>query len=222
MAAAVEKAYTAIRRGIASGLYPVRSHLKAADLAVAIGVSRTPVREALRRLHAEGIVDFVAHRGAYVIDWRPSDVDEVLGLRAVLESYAAELAARSITPAQLAELRTLTDRMDRAACDRPPLYLEAIAEANARFHKLIHVAAQHKRLASILAAIVEMPLMLRTFHRYRNEDLMRSMAHHRELVAALEARDGAWAASVMRSHVIAAHHVILAAQAEAALPTFAA
>jgi DNA-binding GntR family transcriptional regulator len=221
MAAAVEKAYTAIRRGIASGLYPARSHLKAADLAVAIGVSRTPVREALRRLHAEGIVDFVANRGAYVIDWRPADVDEVLGLRAVLESYAAELAARTISPEQVAELRSLADRMDRAARDQPPQYLETIAEANARCHHIIHISAGNKRLSAILSAIVEMPLMLRTFHRYRNEDLMRSMAHHRELVAALDAHDGAWASSVMRSHVIAAHHVVVAAQAEAA-PIFAA
>jgi len=64
MAAAVEKAYSAIRNGIISGIHPGGTHLKAADLAVALGVSRTPIREALRRLHAEGLVDFVANRGA--------------------------------------------------------------------------------------------------------------------------------------------------------------
>ena len=77
MAAAVEKAYAAIREGIMDGTYPGGVHLKAEDLAVAIGVSRTPVREALRRLHAEGLVDFVANRGAYVLTWDRSDVEEV-------------------------------------------------------------------------------------------------------------------------------------------------
>ena len=86
MAAAVEKAYSAIRDGIMDGTYSGGSHLKAEDLAVAIGVSRTPVREALRRLHSEGLVDFVANRGAYVLNWDKSDVDEVFGLRMVLES----------------------------------------------------------------------------------------------------------------------------------------
>ena len=115
MAAAVEKAYSVIRDGIMGGTYSGGSHLKAEDLAVAIGVSRTPVREALRRLHSEGLVDFVANRGAYVLNWDKSDVDEVFGLRMVLESFAAELAADRRLPEQLAELRDLADRMSAAA-----------------------------------------------------------------------------------------------------------
>jgi DNA-binding GntR family transcriptional regulator len=209
MAAAVEKAYSAIRDGIMGGTYSGGSHLKAEDLAVAIGVSRTPVREALRRLHSEGLVDFVANRGAYVLNWDKSDVDEVFGLRMVLESFAAELAADRRLPEQLAELRDLADRMSAAARERPERYLELIAEWNTRFHKLIHIASGIKRLSTILTSVIEIPLMLRTFNRYSDEDLERSMAHHRELVAALEARDSGWASSVMRSHIVAAHHVFL-------------
>src|SRR6476661_1563391 len=100
MAAAVEKAYAAI------------------------GVSRTPVREALRRLHAEGLVDFVANRGAYVLTWDKSDVEEVFGLRMVLESFGAELAATRRSEEQLAQLRRLADRMTAAARERPSHYLE--------------------------------------------------------------------------------------------------
>ena len=92
-------------------------------------------------------------------------------------------------------------------------HLEIIADCNARFHKLIRTAAGNKRLASFIAAVVEMPLMLRTFNRYREDELLRSAAHHQELVSAFEARDGRWAASVMRSHVLAAHHVFRASQA---------
>lgn len=213
MAAAVEKAYSAIRNGIIAGMYPGGAHLKAADLAIALGVSRTPIREALRRLHAEGLVDFVANRGAYVLSWNRTDVDEVFELRTLLESYAAEMAALNMTPEYLAELRVLADNMDRAAHERPPRFLEVIADNNARFHKLIRTAAGNKRLSSFISAVVEMPLMLRTFNRYREDELLRSAAHHKELVSAFEARDGRWAASVMRSHVIAAHHVFRATEA---------
>jgi DNA-binding GntR family transcriptional regulator len=209
MAAAVEKAYAVIRDGIMGGAYPGGAHLKAEDLAVTIGVSRTPVREALRRLHSEGLVDFVANRGAYVLNWEQSDVDEVFGLRMVLESYAAELAAERHTPEQLAELSNLAERMTLAARERPQRYLDLIAEWNTRFHKIIHNASGNKRLSLTLTNVIEIPLMLRTFNRYSDEDLERSMAHHRELVSALQARDRRWASSVMRSHIVAAHHVFL-------------
>jgi DNA-binding GntR family transcriptional regulator len=209
MAAAVEKAYAAIRDGIMDGTYPAGSHLKAEDLAVAIGVSRTPVREALRRLHAEGLVDFVANRGAYVLSWDTSDVEEVFALRLVLESFGAELAATRRSPEQLALLRQLAERMTTAAHDRPQHYLETIAELNSQFHKLVHVASGIRRLAPILLTVIQIPLTMRTFHRYSDEDLERSMAHHREIVAAFEVRDSQWAGAVMRSHIVAAHHVFL-------------
>ena len=207
MAAAVEKAYVAIREGIMDGHHPGGSHLKAEDLAVTIGVSRTPVREALRRLHAEGLVDFVANRGAYVLTWDRSDVDEVFGLRMVLESFGAELAATRRSEQQLGQLRELADRMTVAARERPPRYLELIAELNTQFHKLLHTASGVKRLSPILLTVIQIPLTMRTFNRYSDEDLERSMAHHREIVAALEASDSKWAGAVMRSHIVAAHHV---------------
>jgi DNA-binding GntR family transcriptional regulator len=207
MAAAVEKAYAAMRDGIMSGTYAGGSHLKAEDLAAAIGVSRTPVREALRRLHAEGLVDFVANRGAYVLNWDKSDVDEVFGLRMVLESFGAEVAATRRSAEQLAQLRDLAERMTAAARERPTHYLETIADLNTQFHKLVHTASGVKRLSPILLTVIQIPLTMRTFSRYSAEDLERSMAHHREIVSAFEARDGRWAGAVMRSHIIAAHHV---------------
>ena len=73
MRAATEQAYQTVRAGITSGLYQSGSHLSAADLAERLGISRTPVREALRRLSSEGIVDFVAKRGAFVTDWSRDD-----------------------------------------------------------------------------------------------------------------------------------------------------
>jgi len=210
MAAAVEKAYHAIRSGIAVGEYAPGAHITAADLATRIGVSRTPVREALRRLHAEGLVDFVANHGAYVTSWNRADIDEVFTLRAVLESHAAELAASRLAPPQIEALRDCAAHIEALAAERPDDFLAGITEANGRFHRIIIEAASNRRLAAMIATVIDMALVARTFAHYREEDLRRSMAHHRELIAAFAAGDGPWAASVMRSHVLAAHHALLA------------
>lgn len=209
MAAAVEKAYEAIRSAILSGIHPAGRHLKAADLAEDLGVSRTPVREAMRRLHAEGLVNFVANHGAYVMSWSSRDIEEIFSLRSVLESHAAEQAARYIQPIQLAELRQLTDQMDEFAARRQAVdYLDC----NDRFHKLILEAAGNHRLSAMVGSIIEVPLVHNTFARYDHRNVLRSNSQHRELVDAFSAGDSTWAASVMRSHILAARQVFLAGE----------
>jgi DNA-binding GntR family transcriptional regulator len=222
MGVAVEKAYRAIRAGIADGTYPSNAHITAGELALKLGVSRTPVREALRRLHAEGLVNFVANHGAYVTSWTRTDIDEVFELRSTLESYAAERAARRLSPEQLAELNQLARRMEQLSTRKPEGYLDRIAEANSRFHRVIVEAAANRRLAAMVAGVVEMPLVVRTFSVYTETDLQRSMAHHRELLDAFAARDGRWAASVMCSHIQAAHSAYTAATTPGRVGTAAA
>jgi len=222
MGAAVEKAYRAIRAGIADGTYPSNAHITAGELALKLGVSRTPVREALRRLHAEGLINFVANHGAYVTSWTRTDIDEVFELRSALESYAAERAARRLSPEQLAELNQLARRMEQLSTRKSEGHLDRIAEANSRFHRVIVEAAANRRLAAMVAGVVEMPLVVRTFSVYSEKDLQRSMAHHRELLDAFASRDGRWAASVMCSHIQAAHSAYTAATTPAQVGTAAA
>jgi DNA-binding GntR family transcriptional regulator len=207
MAAAVEKAYSAIREGIVSGAFRPGTHLTARMLALGSGVSRTPVREAMRRLHAEGLIDFIPHRGGFVISWSRRDVADIFDLRLLLESYGAEMAARNISTQELDELRALAARMEEAVDSELHDFLRSVAEANGRFHKLILRASRNSRLEAVMASLIEMPLMLSTFHRYSRESLLRSMNHHRELIAALEAHDGAWSNAIMRSHILAARQV---------------
>ena len=214
MTSAVDKAYREIRRGIVSGTYPLGAHLKAADLAARMDMSRTPVREALRRLHAEGLIDFIANHGAFVSSWTRDDIEELFALRSVLESHAAELAATRITPNQLSEARQLVEQMAELARTKPPEYIDRIAELNGRFHTLIVIAAASRRLAALLASLVELLLVVRTFHSYTDQELLRSMAHHRELVDALAAGDGRWAASVMRGHILFGRHAYVVSNAD--------
>jgi DNA-binding GntR family transcriptional regulator len=206
---AVDVAYEAIRARISTGDFPTGHHLREEELAEIIGVSRTPIREALRRLGAEGLVEYHKNRGAQVAAWSDQDLEEIFGLRALLESYAARLAAQRLQPAELARLTELADEMDAVTATGEDGYVDVISKLNNEFHQLVLAGAGNRRLSNLLAGLVQVPLVHRTLSRYSEEQLLRSMAHHRELVAAFGARDPAWAESVMRSHILAARNVLL-------------
>ena len=201
---AVDRAYEVVRSGIITGRYLAGARLTEQEIATTVGVSRTPVREALRRLDAEGLVEFTPNLGAVVTTWSESESDEIFELRAMLESYGARRAAVRATNEQITGLRRLAEQQHRESVERGAGHLERIGELNNRFHRAMQDAAASPRLVRALAGLIEAPLMMRTFQKYTAEDLLRSAQHHLELVRALEARDAEWAASVMFSHVHAA------------------
>jgi DNA-binding GntR family transcriptional regulator len=210
MSNATEATYRTLRDAILDGDYALGSRLGEVELATSLGVSRTPVREALRRLSADGLVEVLPNRGARVVLWTEEDLNEIYELRALLESYGAARAAERITAADLNELSELCDEMSRVSSPGASQDLDKLSELNAQFHALILRAADSRRLHAMIGAVVQVPLVLRTFHRYSEPALGRSQGHHRELVSALTARDSQWARSVMSSHVLAARHVLTA------------
>ena len=199
---AADLTYLTIRRQILSGERTGGEWLREGDLASAIGLSRTPVREALRRLAAEGLVRHEPNRGVQVEDWGVGDLDEIFSLRSQLEPWGCGLAATT-GRADLEELADLSDLMvveaRRGAAD-----LDAITELNNLFHRTVLEASGNGRLVAMVSAVVEVPLVWRTFSHDSAEAMQRSLAHHHEIVQALRAGDAAWAESVMRSHVRAA------------------
>lgn len=220
MAAAVEKAYDAIREGIVSGSYAPGAHLTAQELASATGLSRTPVREAMRRLHAEGLIKFIPHRGAFVRHLDEPEIHKIYDLAVLLETYAAEAAATNVTPSQLAELEMLSNRMEEQLAileaKGSPEAAAKIAEDNGQFHRLIVTAADNSWLKSAFSVIIEVPQILNTFRGYRADEMRRSQTQHVELILAFRDRDADWARSTMRSHVLAARHILLRNNSEAA------
>lgn len=204
MAGAVGKAYRTVRERIVRGIYPAASRITEHEVAAAAGVSRTPAREALRQLHAEGLVEFTPHQGAVVAEWTSEDRQDVFELRALLEAYGAARAAGRVTPAGIGELRQMAEDQYRETQSKPVGYLENIGALNSRFHRRIHDFAGSSRLSSALASLIEAPLMMKTFAAYKEEDLIRSAAHHLEIVRALEAGDPDWSAALMRSHILGA------------------
>jgi DNA-binding GntR family transcriptional regulator len=210
VARAAEEAQATLRAAILGGDLEPGSRLGEVELADQLGVSRTPVREALRRLAADGLVEVLPNRGARVAQWSAADLEEIYELRALLESHGAARAAERIASADINALGKLCDHMDACVQRGRKRDLDRITALNSQFHQRILDGADSPRLVTLMAAVVQVPLVMRTFHRYSPEALARSLGHHRELVAALRAGDPAWAGSVMRSHVLAARSVLLA------------
>lgn len=206
---AADLAYGVIRQGVMSGRWPSGAHLREVELASELGVSRTPVREALRRLASEGVLKFEPHIGATVPNWSAADLDEIFDLRSRLESYAAELAASRADETTIAAMREATREMERAAFSGQSPDTVAVTANNDRFHQLIVTASGSKRLATFIASVVELPLVVRTFARFDAHAMRRSIAHHDEIIEAISNRDPVWAGAVMRAHIQAGRHVML-------------
>lgn len=192
-------AYQTIRSKILTGEIRGGEWLREAELAVQLGVSRTPVREALGRLVADGLAFHEPNRGVRVGEWTIEDFNEIYDLRLLLESYGASMAA--VNPeTEVGRLRRLADEMSGIADSDSPDYAR-LTDLNNEFHSSIVNYSGNSKLASILASIVQVPLVRLTFARYTREELLRSMNHHRELVDAFDARDAKWAEAVMRAHL---------------------
>ncbi|GAA4711865.1 GntR family transcriptional regulator [Pseudonocardia yuanmonensis] len=215
MAAATEQTVTQLRRLIMEGELAPGSRLQEVELATQLGVSRTPVREALRTLSSEGLVEVLANRGARVARWSVEDLHEIYDLRIMLEAHAAERAAGRMHAAETDRLTELCEQMEACAQRSDAHDLLALGDLNTRFHRLIIDAADSPRLATMLGSVVHVPSVMRTFSRYTPDALARSMGHHRELTAAIRAGSPEWAGSVMRSHIIAARAALLGADLNA-------
>lgn len=205
MNAAVDKAYVALLQRIQRGTLPSGSFLVESELARDLGVSRTPVREAIRRLAADGLVLTAGRRRAVVREFDEAQVDELYELRARLESFAAERAATRLEPAALAALRSLATQMEHCAAAGDATSTARFADLNDRFHQLILDGAAATHLAAALRPVLQIQLLL--LQRYRHtirEHLERSCWHHRELIRAFELRDAELAGRQMALHMLSA------------------
>lgn len=202
-------AYSSIRQGLAAGRWASGSHLRETELAAELGISRTPVREALRKLASEQLVSFEPHLGVRVPGWSDHDMEEIFALRVELESYAAGQAARRASAAQVAELRELASDIEKAAFGGAEPDYVGITELNNRFHSLIVAAADNQRLVSLIVTLVEIPLVVRTFARFDRKAMERSVSHHFDLVEAIAGGNADWAVAVMRAHIHAGRQVML-------------
>lgn len=211
MTRASGRAVDALRELILRGDFAAGVRLGEVELAERLGVSRTPVREALTRLAAEGLVEITPNRGAKVTSWSVGELEAVFELRAALEPRLTGLAVPRATPADADALDGLAAGMIAVGAPGPHQDLDALVPLNREFHGRLVALADHPAMASALAGAVHAPIVLRNFHTYDGASLRRSLAHHAEIVAALRAGDPAWAAAVMTAHIHNARAVMVRA-----------
>jgi DNA-binding GntR family transcriptional regulator len=208
----VEKACRVIREAIQSGRYPGGSWIREVAVAELAEVSRTSVRQALNLLVAEGFVELHPNRGAMVVDWTDDNLLQVFDLRAMLEGYGCELAALHRTEQEADALQQEADCFSELVHQGGSPDSRLIAESNNRFHRLILASARNHRLASLLVAVVQVPLVRQTFAKYDLPALQRSASQHQDLVLAIRSGDAPWARSTMSAHIHAAKTVIFRPQ----------
>ena len=205
MARASDIAYETIRGLILSGELESGEQLGEEALAERCGVSRTPVREALRRLETEMLVRRTDSQRSFVADWSIDDVADAFELRAMLEGLAARRAAERIDKASLERLKQVNSAVRKAVLGRTT-DVDAFLEGNREFHAGILDAAASPRLAAMLTALIEQPVVWRTAQHYGREAFQRSLSEHDDLLAAFARGDGAWAEAVMQGHILRAFH----------------
>jgi DNA-binding GntR family transcriptional regulator len=219
--AGVGLAYERVRAAIVESRYPPGQRLVEQRLAEELGLSRTPVREALRRLEAEGLVVSERNRGAMVRPLSATEVIDLYGLRIRLESYGVEVATERATEAELGELVAAADGFSavRVTVDGDAVDgVRRIHEANQGFHDAIIAAAHHRRLATMLARTVDLPLVFQAFRTFGAAEIERSDTFHHLIVEAMARRDATRAAALMAEHIAQGRDAVLDALAVAATP----
>ena len=212
MRAAAEQAAQSLRDEILSGAIPSGTRLGGVELAGRLSVSRTPIREALSRLAAEGLVELQPNRGARVATWTTEQLREIFELRLRLEPYAVRQAVPALGAERLDELQELAETMMRVGRPGRNQDLTAIVELNRRFHGVFIDAAGSPALAGALRAVTHGAVVHQNFHDYTRDALLRSLHHHVEMVAAARAGDGDWAEAIMRAHLHNARATMIGGQ----------
>jgi DNA-binding GntR family transcriptional regulator len=206
---AADQAYSYVRERVISGDFAAGTRLTEWQIADALGTSRTPVREAMRRLVGDGFLRFQRNYGTFVGTYTAKEIGELFDVRALLESEVAGAAAHGISAVQLERLTILQAQIEERGVDLDRNNLARIAALNRDFHLVIAQASDSPRVVNMLTNAIQAPVVQQTFRRYSEGQLQRSFHHHRELIDAFRTGDSSWARDAMSCHVRAARFAML-------------
>ncbi len=198
------EAYERLVTEIRTGKLKPRDRLTETELAARLGISRTPVREAIRQLEADGLVVHIPRVGAAVRSLDYAEITELYEMRTVLEGTAARFAARAAAEAELAELDAINVEMSRKKTDVSRLYA-----LNRQFHTGLLSAAKNRFLVKSAEAVEKTLLILGPSTMEEGGRAAEAIAEHGEVLEALHARNGELAEAAMRRHIEAAHRARL-------------
>jgi DNA-binding GntR family transcriptional regulator len=186
-----------LQHAILEGVLKPGERLRAEALAQRFGTSRTPIREALLQLEAQGLVEVEPNRGAVVRAFDREDLLDLYSVRALLEPAAAARAATRIGDDDIARLQDLCESAQHATVDEQIAY-------NEDFHRIIVEAAGSRRLTVAMRAASGIPRAFRSRFWDSEEQRAESLLCHRRLVSAFRVRDAQLAEAVMRMHILGA------------------
>jgi DNA-binding GntR family transcriptional regulator len=206
MTRASDIAYKTIRSLILDGSYAPGQRMIEEELAQRVGVSRTSVRDSLRRLASDGLVHTEPSRGTFVANLSATEIDEIFQLRSMLEGHATALAALNAQPQDLDELESITADIEdllRRADLAPGELFSRFQASNSSFHGIILRASGSLRLQALAKPLIELPLVLMKNHNWPGEvSVHRSNQQHMEIIEALRARDPLLGKIRIQSHII--------------------
>ncbi len=190
--------YQILRHAILTGELQPGERLVERKLAKQLGVSRTPVREAIRKLELEGLVKHLPNKGAVVVRMSPKDAWDIYNIRSVLEGLAARLAAKSITPDQLQRLEELVIEMEQMVENKD---FERLNELHLEYNDIIYKAGRNNRLHQMITNLADYITCFTKVGYSVPGRVREATEEHRELLEAIKKGDGDAAERIGRKHI---------------------
>lgn len=199
------RVFQKIRNDILNGTYKEHDELKENTLGKELGVSRTPVREALRQLELEGLVSIVPNKGAYVTGITSKDVSDIYAIRSMLEGLCARWATHNISEAQLDELEEIILLSEFHMKKEGSTSADQVTEMDGKFHTILYDACNSKMLSHVLADFHKYVQLTRKFSIVSEERARKSVREHKQILRAIRDRDADLAEQLANEHIF---HVI--------------
>ena len=191
--------FNTLRDAILTGKLVPGERLMENQLAEKLGVSRTPVREALRMLELENLVELVPRKGAQVLDMSEKDITNILEVRSALEGLATSLACKKMTKEDLQQLKNMEVDFEKAVADND---VDHFVDIDEDFHDLIFAATENDKLINIFRNLRIQLYGYRMAQAKNNETSMSTIvAHHRSIIRAIENHDAEEGASIAQGHI---------------------
>ena len=198
------RVFRRLRNDILSGVYKEHDELRETTIGEELGVSRTPVREALRQLELEGLVTIVPNKGAYVTGMSKKDVHDIYKIRSMLEGMCARWATRYITPEQIGELEEVILLSEFHLKRKNEEKAVQVSELDGKFHKVLYEASNSRILEHVLSDFHKYVQMARTHSVESRERAEKSIEEHRAILEAIKGKDEDQAERLANAHVMKA------------------
>ena len=198
------RVFRRLRNDILSEVYKEHDELRETTIGEELGVSRTPVREALRQLELEGLVTIVPNKGAYVTGISKKDVHDIYKIRSMLEGMCARWATRYITPEQIGELEEVILLSEFHLKRKNEEKAVQVSELDGKFHKVLYEASNSRILEHVLSDFHKYVQMARTHSVESRERAEKSIEEHRAILEAIKGKDEDQAERLANAHVMKA------------------